>query len=167
MTSPWYFASVTLHVLAALLWLGGMLFLGAVGAPALRQVEPPALRAQLFHALGVRFRTVGWWCIAVLVATGVANLWFRGWLRLDADAALFTAAFWRTGTGHALGAKLAAVTVMLVASAVHDFAIGPRAGLVPAGSPEALRLRRQASLLARANALVGVALVVAAVRLAR
>ena len=64
-------------------------------------------------------------------------------------------------------AILAAVAVMIAASAVHDFSTGPRAGRVPAGSPEALRLRRQASLLARANALVGVGLVVAAVRLAR
>ena len=170
--SGWYHASVTVHVLAALLWLGGMLFLGAVGAPALRAVEPPALRAQLFHAIGVRFRRVGWACIAVLVATGTANLWFRGWLRADADAPLFDAAFWATGTGHALAAKLAAVSVMLAASAVHDFVLGPRAGALgrAAGgmhATAAAATRRRAALLARINALVGVGLVAAAVRLAR
>ena len=35
---------VTLHVLAALFWLGGMFFLALVGAPVLRAVEPPELR---------------------------------------------------------------------------------------------------------------------------
>ena len=160
-----YWLSVTLHVLAAFLWLGGMLFLGAVGAPVLRSVEPPELRQRLFHLLGLRFRTVGWWAIALLVATGVANLHYRGLLRWD--GVLGSAAFWRTGLGHALAWKLATVAIMLVASAVHDWILGPAAGRAPAGSDRALALRRQAAWLARLNALVGVALVIAAVRLAR
>ena len=44
-----------------------LIFLGVVGAPVLRRVEPPALRQRLFHELGLRFRTVGWWAVAVLV----------------------------------------------------------------------------------------------------
>jgi uncharacterized membrane protein len=74
----WYFVSVTIHVLAAMLWLGGLLFLAAVGAPVLRRVEPASLRAELFERLGTQFRNVGWVAIAVLVVTGVANLYFRG-----------------------------------------------------------------------------------------
>ena len=160
-----YFASVTVHVLAAMLWLGGMFFLGVVGAPVLRAIEPPALRQRLFQQLGLRFRRAGWWAIAVLLATGVANLHLRGWLRWD--GLLGAPAFWRTSVGHALAAKLAAVLVMLVVSAVHDFVLGPAAGRAPSGSSAAAALRRRAAWLARINALVGVALVVAAVRLAR
>jgi uncharacterized membrane protein len=160
-----YWLSVTLHVLAALLWLGGMFFLGLVGAPALRAVEPPALRQRLFHDLGVRFRGVGWGAIAVLVVTGLANMHYRGWLRWS--GVLDDPAFWRTGIGHALSGKLVAVAAMIVASAVHDFVLGPAAGRAPSGSDEAIRLRRRAALLARVNALLGVAIVVAAVRLAR
>ena len=104
--------SVTMHVLAALLWLGGMFFLGVVGAPVLRAVEPVEL-------------------------------------------------------GHALAVKLVAVAMMVIISATHDFALGPAAGRVSPGSPSALRLRRRAAMLARLNALIGIALVVAAVRLAR
>ena len=74
----WYWVNVTVHVFAALLWLGGMFFLGVVGAPVLRNVEDPALRRDLFVALGERFRTVGWVAIAVLLVTGVLNLWLRG-----------------------------------------------------------------------------------------
>lgn len=160
-----YWLSVTLHVLAAFVWLGGMLFLGAVGAPVLRGVEPAELRQRLFHLLGERFRTVGWLMIALLVVTGVANMHYRGLLQWE--GVLGSAAFWRTGLGTSLAWKLATVAFMLVASAVHDFALGPRAGALPAGTPEAIRLRRQASLLARGNALVAIVLVVAAVRLAR
>ena len=164
--SIWYYANVTVHVLAAMVWLGGMLFLGLVGAPVLRRVEPAPLRQRLFQELGSRFRTVGWWCIAVLVVTGVLNLWFRGWLRAPSPAVL-DPAFWRTGTGHALCAKLACVVVMVTASALHDFVLGPAAGRATPGSERALLLRRRAALVARVNALVGVVLVAAAARLAR
>jgi uncharacterized membrane protein len=160
-----YYLLVTVHVLAALLWLGGMLFLGVVGAPVLRAVHPPALRQQLFQLLGLRFRTVGWIAIAVLVATGVPMLHARGLLRWS--GVLGAPAFWRTTLGIALAAKLAAVVTMIAVSAVHDFALGPAAGRAAAGSPRALALRRNAALLARFNALIGVLLVLAAVRLAR
>lgn len=160
----WYHLNVGVHLLAALLWLGGMFFLAAVGAPVLRKVEPPALRARLFQGLGVQFRLVGWICIAVLVVTGILNLWFRGfWSREilgDPD-------FWAAGWGRTLGWKLAAVAVMVGVSAIHDFWIGPRAGRLPPGSPEALRTRRWTAWLGRINALVGIVLVFVAVRLAR
>ena len=160
-----YYLLVTVHVLAALLWLGGMFFLGLVGAPVLRAVEPPALRQRLFHQLGLRFRAVGWSAIAVLVVTGVALLHARGLLRWS--GVFGSAAFWGTGLGVALAAKLAAVTVMVVVSLVHDFLLGPAAGRATPDSALAIRLRRRAALLARVNALVGLLLVAAAVRLAR
>lgn len=159
-----YYLNVTLHVLAALLWLGGMFFLAAVGAPVLRKIEPARLRAQVFQAIGLQFRRVGWITIAVLLITGTLNLHFRGVLswRVLSDAA-----FWATRYGHALAWKLAAVAVMVVVSALHDFWLGPRASVAEPGSPEAIRLRTGAAWLARINAIVGLILVFAAVRLAR
>ncbi len=159
-----YLTSVTLHVLAALFWVGGMFFLAAVGAPVLRQVEPAALRARLFDDLGRRFRAAGWGAIAVLVATGLANLHFRGFLSW---AVLGQAAFWHTGFGATLAVKLVAVAVLFALQAVHDFVHGPRAARAVPGSSEARALRRRAALLARLNALVALVVVVAAVRLPR
>jgi uncharacterized membrane protein len=159
-----YLANVTVHVLAAMFWLGGMFFLGVIGAPTLRAVEAAALRQRLFHQLGVRFRTAGWWAIAILLVTGTLNLYFRGWLSWEV---LGSAAFWVTPAGHALSLKLLAVTAMLLVSSIHDFVLGPRAGRVPPGSPAAIALRSRAARLARLNALLGVAVVVAAVVLAR
>ena len=159
-----YYIVVTIHVFAALLWLGGMFFLGIVGAPVLRRIEPPELRQQLFHTLGLRFRKVGWWAIAVLVASGITVLKLRGFLN---SGVMGNAQFWSTATGIALAAKLSAVTVILALSAVHDFWMGPAAGRAQPGSERALRLRRQAAMLARINGLLALVLVVAAVRLAR
>ena len=159
-----YFINVTIHVLAALLWLGGMFFLAAVGAPVLRRVEPPSLRAELFQKLGVQFRRVGWIAILILLVTGSLNLHFRGLLSVDA---LSSAAFWRTPYGVALAWKLLAVTAMLVVQAIHDFIVGPAASRLEPGSPDMLRARRQAALLARLSAILGILVVIAAVRLAR
>lgn len=75
--------------------------------------------------------------------------------------------FWRTTFGTTLALKLTAVATMITVSAVHDFLHGPAAGRATPGSPDAIAMRRRAALLARANALVGILLVLAAVRLAR
>jgi putative copper resistance protein D len=160
-----YLANVTLHVLAAVFWLGGMFFFGTVGAPVLRGIEPLELRQRLFTILGIRFRGLAWWAIAVLVVTGIVNLRYRGWLAWD--GVLGSGAFWATPAGHALGWKLGLVAAMIIVSAVHDFVLGPRAGQAAPSSGEAMALRGRAAWVARINALLGVALVAAAVRLAR
>jgi uncharacterized membrane protein len=159
-----YLANVTVHVLAAMFWLGGMFFLGVVGAPALRTLEPAATRQRVFQELGVRFRSAGWWAIGILLVSGTINLYFRGWLKGEV---LSSTAFWNTSVGHALALKLVAVTAMVIVSAIHDFVLGPRAGRSAPGSPAALAYRVRAARLARVNALLGLIVVVAAVVLAR
>jgi putative copper export protein len=159
-----YWISVTLHVLAAFVWLGGTFFLGIVGAPVLREVEPPELRARLFRRLGERFRTVGWIAVAILILTGLGNLHFLGLLRSET---LLDPAFWGTHYGRTLAWKLAAVAAIVAVSALHDLVLGPRASRLTPGSPEAMRARRHAAWLGRAAALIGVAIVILAVRLAR
>jgi len=164
MSGGLYIANVTVHVFAALIWLGGMFFFAIVGAPVLRHVDPPELRVRLFKLLGERARNVGWIMLAVLVVTGALNLHFRGLLNRQQ---LLSSTFWATRYGRALGWKLAAVSAMLIVSALHDFIFGPAASRFDVGSPEAETARRRASRLGRINALLGVIIVVIAVRLAR
>jgi len=159
-----YYLSVSLHIFAAFFWLGGMFFLAAVGAPVLRKVEPPELRARLFRSLGKAFRTSGWVAIGLLVITGLANLHFKG--LLDPEV-LGSPPFWATPIGTALAWKLGAVAGMISVSGLHDFVLGPRASRFAPGTPAAIRARRQAALLARFNAILGVVVVLAAIRLAR
>lgn len=162
--SSLYYASVSIHVLAALVWLGGMFFIALVGAPVLRRLDRPELRQTLFDQLGVRFRTVGWISLAVLLVTGVVNLWYRGALSV---ATWRDPAFNGSGWATALKYKLAAVAVMLVVEGYHDWVLGPRASRMDAASPEAAALRKRASLYARISAVAGVVIILAAVRLAR
>ena len=127
-----------IHVLAAMVWIGGMLFVALVLVPAARRLDP-ALRARLVHDLGVRFRTVGWIALLVMIATGLLNLWFRPYL-LAAPR---------------FHVKIALVIVALGLAALHDFVLGPRAG--QAGADPAARVR--ASWVARTNVLIALAIV--------
>lgn len=163
--SFWYLPLATIHVLAAMFWLGGMFFLALIGAPVLRRIEPPSQRQALFHAFGLRFRRLGWATLATLVVTGTLLLRIRGLLVWD--GVLDSADFWRTHTGVALAVKLGSVTVMLLTSGVHDFVLGPAAGRAVSGSDEALALRRRSARLARFTALLGLLIVIAAVALVR
>lgn len=126
-----------LHVLAAMTWVGGMLFVALVLVPVTRRLEDPALRTHLIQALGRRFRTVGWIALGLLAATGLLNLWFRPEL-------LATPRFhW----------KLGLVILALILAAFHDFVLGPRAGRPDADAGARLR----ASWIARLNVLVALA----------
>lgn len=160
-----YFVSVWIHVLAAITWIGGMFFLVLVVVPWLRGRDR-ATAAVFLRETGTRFRNVGWTCFAVLLATGVLNLWLRG-VRPEN----FTQREWLTSPfGHAVICKLGLFALVLVLSAVHDFFVGPRATLAVEDdphSPAAEALRRQASLLGRANALLALLLVALGVILVR
>jgi copper resistance protein D len=160
-----YLVSVWLHVLAATLWLGGMLFLVVAVVPVLRRMERGSAAA-LMHSVGVRFRAAGWVCFALLLLTGAFNLAVRGVRWAD----LMRAEFWDSPLGRPLSVKLAAFALVLVLSAWHDFWVGPRATQVahedPTG-PEAQGLRRRASRIGRANVLLALVLVACGVVIVR
>src|SRR5438876_4792769 len=123
------FLNLWLHVLASVIWIGGMLFLSLVAVPVLRQVDSPLLRADLFRKMAQRFRRLVWICIVVLILTGIVNVAYYG----------------NTSTGSpylkVLGIKLGLVGVLVALGVADDFIIGPRAarahsrdGLPPNGT---------------------------------
>lgn len=161
-----YYLSVWVHILAATVWIGGMGFIVLVVVPLLRQPSSREWAATFLHRSGLRFRTVGWICLGLLVGTGAVNMWFRGlrWGdllagRLENNPAL-----------RALACKLVLVAIVLAVSAFHDFYVGPKATELlqhAPGSPAAARFRRRASMLGRVNALLSLMILFLAVLLAR
>lgn len=118
-----YLLSVWLHIIAAVVWIGGTIFLAGVLLPAIRRPEFAQVGVPLIRATAHRFRFVGWLCFGVFVLTGSVNLWFRGigWTELQSGH------FWQGSFGTALASKLILVAVIISLSALHDFFIGPRA----------------------------------------
>lgn len=161
-----YLLSVWLHILAAIVWIGGTIFIVLVLVPATRLPEYRSIAPRLIQWTGARFRLIGWICLGLLILSGVFNLAYRGFGWAD----VWSGRLWQGAFGRTLGIKLLLVAVILVFSALHDFVIGPRARAMwetSPGAPETLRLRRQAGWIGRINlllALVVVALGVALVR---
>jgi putative copper export protein len=105
-------ATVWLHVVAASVWVGGLLYASHLVVPALGRGEATAL------PLLRRGRRVAWGALALLVVTGLDNL--RG-----------------VGLGSRwLALKLLLVTVLLMAAAHRDFALLPRAARAIDGGSE-------------------------------
>jgi copper resistance protein D len=166
-----YHLSVFVHIVSAIVWLGGAFFLALVVVPVAKRL-PPTERSALVAAVGSRFRVVGWTCLVLLVGTGVVNLGYRGvtWDSIVSGALL------ESTFGRLVAAKLALVVAMLAVSAAHDFIVGPAstrahatAGAAP--PPEVMaqmaRLRGRAVWLARFTTLLALAVVAVAVALVR
>ncbi|MFN3929276.1 MAG: DUF4149 domain-containing protein [Thermoflexus sp.] len=161
-----YFISVGLHLAAAIFWIGGMLFLALAVVPVLRQPLFRPISPAFLEAVGLRFRTLGWIAMGVLILTGLINLIARG----VTLALLFDPAFWSGPFGRALAGKLVAVSLAIILNALHDFWVGPRATQARQqgreGS-EAERWRAWASWLARLTLLASLAAMVFAMFMVR
>lgn len=161
-----YLLSVWLHILAAVVWIGGTVFLVLVLVPATRQPEYRGISVSLIHWTGVRFRWIGWVCLGLLLLSGTFNLAYRGVGWVD----VWSGQLWQGPFGRVLGIKLLLVGLILLISVLHDFAIGPRAtvmGQQNPASPRAVQLRRQAVWLGRFNLLLALVVVALGVVLVR
>jgi putative copper export protein len=102
---------VTVHLLAAAVWVGGSTALIFVGVPAIRTLEGEP-RGRAMKELGLRWRPLGYGALGVAALTGLA-LAVREWQH---DTA-FQIVFWT---------KVVLFLCLLVASYFHNFVLGPR-----------------------------------------
>lgn len=150
---------VWLHVLAAIAWIGGMIFISLVLAPALRKL-PQNTRSEWFQPIGAAAKAVGWIAVLILLTTGALNV-----LHLHLQIQ------WNTFIGRLLIMKLTLVTVIVILSVLHDFVLGPLATARPqapaAQIPSPFFLRKLVPWLARINLLLALVVVYLAVLIAR
>jgi copper resistance protein D len=155
----------SLHLIAAAVWAGGMVFLGvAVGAA--RRTLADRERIALFRQLGRRFLIVGGAAMAVLIATGTDMASDR----LGALGDLFD-----TDYGKRLAEKLALVIAVILLTAFHSLVQGPalsrlrEEALERPEDPELARLIRRksarAGIISALNLLATLAILVLAARL--
>lgn len=152
---------VWLHLLAAISWIGGTIFLSVVLVPVLKREPFASQKALLFRTIGRRFRAVVWGAIAVLLFTGPLLLHQRGIPIADPS-----------GWPIVLAAKLGLVAILLLLTLTHDLILGPRAGKIMQLPPE-----RRTSLdhalvawspwVARFSLILALAVLIAAVVLVR
>jgi putative copper resistance protein D len=110
---------VWLHVLAAVSWIGGTIFLSVVLAPLLKREPFASQKVLLFRTVARRFRAVVWSSIAILLLTGPPLLHQRGIPIMDPS-----------GWPMILSVKLGLVAILLLFTVAHDLIIGPRVGRI-------------------------------------
>lgn len=110
---------VWLHVLAAVSWIGGSIFLSVVLVPVLRREPFASQKAVLIRATALRFRPVVWGAIAILLLTGPMLLHQRG-------ISIMNPSGWPT----ILSIKLGLVAILLLFTVAHDLILGPRVGRI-------------------------------------
>jgi putative copper export protein len=118
---------VTVHLLAAGIWFGGSTALVFVGVPAIRTLEGEP-RGAAMKQLGLLWRPLGYGALLVAALTGV----------------LLAARDWSDSTGFrvVLAVKVVVFCLLLVASYLHNFVLGPRVQAeVRAGGPQPTRPR--------------------------
>jgi uncharacterized membrane protein len=100
------------HLVAAILWVGGQLTLALVVRGALEStIEDPAGRTAVFIEAGRRFgRIATLVLIPVLLASGIALMWHRG-----VDLGVFAL----PGYGTTLGVKIVLALASFVLAGVH------------------------------------------------
>jgi uncharacterized membrane protein len=152
---------VWFHMLAAVSWIGGMIFLSLVLAPLVRSRKTAPEFMALFRSAARRFRFVVWGAIAVLLSTGPVLLQQRGLSLLDP-----------AGWPHVLWMKLGLVGALLHLTVVHDLLLGPHVRKISAlpvddRSSWEQTIVRTSSWVPRVALLLALLVLVAAVMLVR
>ena len=133
------------HLLAAVVWVGGTVALVFVAVPAVQRLEGEA-RAQTLRAFGDRWRPIGWSALGIAIVTGAV---IAG--RANAFDTTPTRFDW------VLAVKGVLVGLLVAGAYVHDFVLGPGlARQIREGKPQSLR--RSLTAIGRANLLITVAL---------
>lgn len=152
---------IWLHLVAAISWIGGTIFLSVVLVPMLKREPFVSEKALLFRTIAWRFRAVVWGAITVLLLTGPLLLHQRGIPIADPS-----------GWSMVLATKLGLVTILLLLTLTHDLILGPRVGRIVQLPPER-RTRFDHTLVlwspwvARFSLVLALAILFAAVMLVR
>ena len=117
--STFWFAVTTLHILAAITWIGGMIFLSLVLAPLVRSRKAAPEFMALFRSAALQFRILVWAAIGVLLTTGPILLSQRG---ID----MMQPASWP----RIVTMKLTLVALLLLLTFLHDLLLGPKVSRV-------------------------------------
>lgn len=141
------------HIISAILWIGGMLFLTLVLAPFLQSLQDPTEKSRIYQVVGKKYRFWGWAAIVTLLVTGPIIL-FK--IYGVYPQAAFSAPFHSSPLGRAVSVKLGLVAIIVISSFTHDFWLGPRAR----NSPDYSRI---AKIFGRSNLIIALAIVIMAV----
>jgi putative copper resistance protein D len=152
-----YTLLVVIHVMAALIWVGGVVFIGLALLPATRGLEPEK-RLQMVSGAARRFRNIGWLALAVLIVTGLGMIHSWGFFAEAGSGGL---------RNRLLLLKISLVVVMLICSALHDWFLGPRVSAAVSRGDDPGPIRSWSMRLGQGTMVLSLLIVILAVLIAR
>ena len=144
-----------LHVISAIFWVGGMLFITLVVAPFLMSMPNPADRSKVYQFVGRKYRLFGWIAIIILLVTGPVLLYTMYGIAMPD---IFLTSLHSTPIGKTLSIKLTLVVIIVLSSLIHDFWLGPKAR-------DSRKFSRIARIFGRGNLFIALLIVIFAVLL--
>jgi uncharacterized membrane protein len=147
-----------LHLLAVVVWIGGLLFQVLVVLPALKRLPVSAEWLQFYVRLERYFRRIMWPAVGIALFTGLYNV-----LNILYAASLAGSRV-PTAFVRLLSLKLLLVTLILVLQGIQRLVVQPRTVAALAHPPaEPMELSRQFLLLQRFSSLLSLLIVSAAI----
>lgn len=149
---------VWLHLLAALVFLGGLLFHNHVFVPSILAAvrTDPGARLVWLNVLR-KFRRLAWTALSLIILSGLYHL-----SRLPSPAVLF-----ESSAGSFLAWKLALVILLVFLSAHRDFGLASRMIRILEHGGDPLPLQRRMSWIDRIILVLGVSVLFLGLRLSR
>jgi putative copper resistance protein D len=145
--NPW------LHILAATIWVGPQVFLFAAAIPAVRTIQDAKERARVMRVLTRRFGFLAWGAMAVLVITGIGNVY---------EEDLSRKYLFDHNWGTIFEVKMTLVIATVALTALHSFVLGPRLMAMQesvSDESQIASMRRVSIIVSAANALLALGIV--------
>ena len=140
------------HLLAAIIWLGGIFYVIVVLMKSMNVIEPPE-RGKLFGAVGKRFMIISWICVIFILISG---------FKMTSGEVIFD---FSTSKTIVLNIKILLFFVMLIIGLVMTFVImpkmmkaAPKPGEPP--SPEFIKMQSLGPKLATVNLVLGILVII-------
>ena len=146
-------ASLWLHLLAVILWMGGTLFMILVLLPVTRKTMTPQESIRFHQGVGKRFQVVTWTAVGILIVTGILNILNRGMITGFEYIMDPSSLFMKT-----LTIKLIFFLILIGSIALHSFVLIPRmVSLAEKGAPqeELSRWRKRSAMVSAIGLLLG------------
>ncbi|MEM7396191.1 MAG: hypothetical protein AAF492_27975 [Verrucomicrobiota bacterium] len=114
---------VWLHILAAMAWVGSLVFLVSCLMPAMKSPESLKLWKPVLKKSGLRFRMLGWTYLIALFVSGIFLMNYRGFMDGGPE-------FWQNPMGKLMSFKVTLAIVVFVLFLVLDFFLSRAAARV-------------------------------------
>jgi putative copper export protein len=105
-----------LHLMAAILWVGGTFTMSLAVQPILRKFLKDSTRFEIYREIGARFKIIMWGCWTTLLLTGLYKLW-----EIRETPAIFLGAW-----GRIFAIKMVLVALMVILTLLHTYVWGPQ-----------------------------------------